>query len=1715
MRSFAILRTNVGLTTNVKVVIDSKYGLSLDSIDSTPELSISKYKKFDFIKTNYYDELVTYFYDGIPAEIAYSIKYEDDSDSMTDNFASQYDELYQYGARNIVDNKNYNEEYEYFAPLYIYKNKLPKNFIVFRVDKPGIQNIDRFNVRSEVFRKFKTVSVFDLTKTSAFGEWLDKNINDNSFYPNTPFEMSYTKLEFSQWNGIDFRSGGYVSKSLFLDDTIEEEKEIFELEKFIFDGYKNNKVIFSNIINFSFLFDDTPADSVKLNKWSINRYYGFYLDDMELVKSISPYITPFLNSDVVVLEGNILYSDIGDPFEEGWIDSRPFYVEYENEYYKVEKFTETQKSSIKPVSNNTTQANTSNSIFTSKNNNVVQVSSAQLVDVNNPISPTYVSDKMIETIVNKWRIISKVNLTGKQSMLNKNTGYIDSNNVLINYDQSYLSIDNFDLSDLFVIEVDGKYHNIIKNSDGNLQVYSDYSFNFFENDYTYYINKTDSSYTKKVSFVVDDKNPPKKFNIYRLKLSDIKDFDDRIVDTEPSKFEYEKLNELTETDESKLYLTNLNSNTNPKQLDDFKYKEKVVNIPVASEYTANQETFKVIENQLSSIWRKNPVYCRWGFEGSLSANDYPYLLNNSDKFEDFNRTVNPFDPDPSRYERNLDYFYTINSSTYSYLHHTLHVENNNTDGIDMNFKFDFDKYLGKSSYIDFNVTATYSVDYFSYFFSKKSTFLNNTITKNTKKYSTFISGDIATPNITLFRGIKFTIYDVENIKMNSSNQIEVINMKSNNSFEDYKLSVLLTSEDNGMIWNIIDKWEMDKSYPKGTIVSQDDILYIAEKDTICTTPSVKLKISSTYSTYVKSAPYNQLAYTLNDSISNQLDVRFDIPGDYNPSNSNNWKLYNNNIIDGNNNTVYKLWNPLKAMDLNYYKSDGNNRDIVFKDGNYYIFSGSTKPVDFWNPLITNSITSNSRNGYSKDSIVIYNNEYYISLISSNVYSPDNLIYWQKTSVSNDQSKWTLISIWNPSIKYGGTYSYVVHNDIVFKTKTTDYLSSGEDPIYSKLWNRLYSFEPDTNYIYQKNDNPIIIMNNEYYMLLNNPTNKTLENGIKIYINKQMKNILINIFINDNTTSDLYAKERDLLYTSLNKKLTATNFIDCINNLSNKYGFTDFLKYIIIEESGNVTEYSYDSNIDKLKHILFAERPEEVDVKVNSLDVIGVNVSKLKPSKVLTDGKINSLVELNYFNNIHMASEIVSNNYTPLNVPNYNGFASIINNTIYRFSGNYIPLFYDINLFKTDNSELYNEIRVALDLSDTQNVLFDFANNENKVERMIIVYPGASYSNIRSFYDQVINTVNNEDIFSGIQFYYEINRIGDKTKDSLLLNLDENSFDDDHKLWEDISGKSNNSDVLVNYNNTKLIKTDLYPGNYMSFNSDQTSIIPLSDLSIGINSSYEFWVNIGSSGTQSIMGSNDKIVFGFYNDRVFYRNIYKNSGYGIVNVENTVYSDPIVKKNTWFHLVFTNRLVPIEDSDYLGGYKKMSYQDIYIDGVKRTDSLYSSGVLGSQVSSTGTTGTTKFILGAAFDTRNSTSPYNLSGNITNIRVYNKSLSEGEIYTNFVNQHNELLIRYKASEGNLRVDLKPIYPSLILDFTDYFDPMIADYYINFGATGGNPPYSWSLNNGTFTASTSEFAINKGSNNTIVVKDIIGLTSSNGYYIINSDDTIKYQINGIFTY
>jgi len=1197
--SFGILRTNVGLTTNVKIMVGSNYQLSIDSIESNNKLSLSRFKKFKFNESSLYDEIIPIFYKNVPVENSYYIKYDNDSNLMSDSFREQFDDLYNFGAKNISNNKDYSEEFEYFAPLYFDTN-IPKNFIIFRIDGSGIEELNSSNFINNIINKLKIIKVFDLTNETPIGKWLDKNFTKNDYFPKSPLDIDFRNLEFSRWNGIDYETGGYTSKSFFMDNILEDEKEIFELEKFLFNNFKSNKLVFPNIINLSFLFNDIPANSETIKKWSLNRYYGFYLDDLELKHSISPYKTPELKDDVIVLDNNILFSntDPNNPFKEDWSDDKPFYIEYKNEYFLVEKYTEPRSDEIKQIQDD-----------------------------------GFINEEYQRVILSFYKIISSVNLSGKSTAdLNKNSGKIENNKLIFDsLDTLNEILDDYNTADVWLIEIDGIYHNILK-QDNSIEINSDYEFKFNENSYEYKI----ASVSKTINTEVDFEQQPNLFKIFRCKFTDIKDFDTRIVDTEFSKFEYEKKDELTITDETKMYLDDLSSTTNPKSIDDFIFKNSVVNIPVSSEYTSNFETFKVENQKLSDIWHINPVYCRWIFKNSLSANDYPYLLNNSNVFEFFNRTVNPFEVLPSRIERNLDYFYTINSSTSSYVHHSLHVENVIDGEIDTNFKFDEEKYLN----------IGYDYDYFSFFFERKNEFDKSRIKKNIKKYSLFNGGDSSTPNITLFRGIEFRVYDVESIQLNRNNDIESINLSNSNDFDNYKFSILLTdNKDNNMEWDVIDYWKMDKNYASGSTVVFEDILYTSIEDNSTINPSSLLD--------TKSAPYNL----------------------------NSWTYSN---IDSLGISQSILWSPIEEY---------NKYDYVYNLGEYYFTSLTSSNIDFWNPII-----AQKNGGYLTSSVVLFKGDYWQSMTSSNIYPPDYLLnktptrefqefennvikeplYWKKINKPLN-TKWEKINIWNPSSIYNvnnGEKLLIFHKNTIWSTNQS--LSLGLEPGIDLNWKREYSIIPDTDYIYKENDNPIIELNNRYYIIKDNPNNKTLENGITIYINKKWKNILVNIRFNDNTLPNLSNTDRDKLYEDIYTKLTAYNFIISINEFYNKYNFTDYVNYVIIEENGDIQRYSFDNNIRQLPYIIGCYPPDEFTVRFSALSKSGFTPN-ININNKLNNGNIDNISKLNWYNNIPISYLIQENEFKEKPVINYSNLVNPVTK-IFRFTGQYEPLFYDIQLF---------------------------------------------------------------------------------------------------------------------------------------------------------------------------------------------------------------------------------------------------------------------------------------------------------------------------------------------------------------------------------------------------------------------------------------------------
>ena len=1271
MDSFSILKTNVGLTTNLKIVVDSNYGLFMESIDSATELSASKFKKVRFNKDNYFDEFFSFFYKKLPAEIAFYIKYEDDNDNQFTTFESQYDDLYQMGARNIDNNKSYTEEFEFFAPIYFTKGKFPKNFIIFRVDGPGLIDLTKNNFKSEIINKLKCIKIFDLTKNTVLGQWVEKNFTKNTLFPDTPLEVDFRRDEFTRWHGVDFSTGGYSYKSAFLNDTLEYENPIFDLEKFVFDGYQRNKVVFPNIINFSFLFDDTPATPTGLRKWSLNRYFGFYLKDMELVTAISPYIPIKLKSDIYIDENNNIKSSTGNyPFDdkksEDTFNSRSYYIEYLGNFYKVEQYK------VKQPFKKTKVATNSSSVT------VEQFTQLELYT---------------------YKIISDISLYGKESLLNKNICLFDSTNHIIKYsDYSPFTIDGFDDADVWLIEIDGKMHNIINDGgtkifNNRLKVNTDYAFEFTIDNYKYYINQSDASYTTNVSLIVDSNNAPKNFKIYRLNFTDIKDFDTSIVDTEYSKYEYENSSSLTNTDETKMYFPDLRSKSFPGDYDDYVYNGDVINIPSASEYTSGFETFRIVNNDLTEMWRKNAVYSRWGFENSLSANDQPYLLNNSSLFESFNRSVNPFLPIPSRTERNLDYFYTVNSSTSSYVHHTLHVEDHTifyvngqfSPFINKDFRFELDKYLNTGTYSVGTSSATYSFDYFSYFFGKKTYFDNGNIVKNTKKYSEFNLGDRDTPNVTLFRNIKFLMYDIDNIKYENGNLTD-ISLKASNTFSDYKFSVLLSDNvDNDMSWYIVDEWNTREIYYPGSIVVFDDILFQAS---------------------TQSGPIDFI-------LSNQICPWF----------YSGWSTYNHVSV-----TASLLWNPTYEIGGSY-----STNDVIYNSGEYYKYSGIASTYSLWNPYVT----------YSSGDTVLYKGDFWVSATSSNINRPSpvnkrrnlNIGYWTKSSTNyNSVSNWNLIELYDVNKTYSDTPAdYVVYNEVVYKCIDSNFTGSIDvkTPTNTDHWTRIGSIKPDTDIIYNTTNNAVINLNEKYYIIQSNTSDATLQNGINIYINKKWKNILVNISIDDNTIKNISNVDRDNLYgfnlyqlgmtystgldSPVNIKLTAANFIKCVNDISNTYGFTDYVNYIVISEDGTSNSYNY-RNLKGLTHLIKCEYPDELNTRIDSLNYKEETspINLMKSNMSLTGGVLDDIKKLNYYNNLIPAykiskSEEFNTNPTtgtdasnpPFIVSDGSLGSNMVYNSIYRHSGYYMPIFYEIDLFKRPGitSTLYGNYKFDTDLTN--------------------------------------------------------------------------------------------------------------------------------------------------------------------------------------------------------------------------------------------------------------------------------------------------------------------------------------------------------------------------------------------------------------------------------
>jgi len=821
-KSFQLLRTDPLLTSNFKVVVASDYKLYLESFNTNAELSNVKFKHYPIYKTEYLENKIPHFYKGLPIELAFDVRYDNDNKIVHNNFDKQFDTTY-FAGGGYIEDQWHNEEFDYLAPLYIRKNSIPNGFIILRVDDPSGYNLNvnnYFELNSldatkfnEIVDNWKCIKYFDMTYSSNLGEWLYTNYLNNNRFPKTAFEYHPERAEFSNWFGMDYSTGIYTSKPLFIEDRNEIETPHFRFEKYITEGYRRSGLIYPFILNLKFLFDDTPATPYSLRKYSMNRYYGFYVDNMDFVGSITSYRTPPMIPDTYLVNNIIVSGSTGmttdqyclleyydvpspNPFVEEWDNDKEYYVFIDNtsDFYRTKTV-----SGLYPVRK-----------ILQDNKYIYKVISDEILDAY--WNTGYTNIKTVDINYNNYNIITGVT-----------DGFFIDKYIDCDANEKYM------YGDLYLIKIDENYHVIkyssgmtitneltVNPSTGDINDYkyfisTDYAINLNEKYIEYWILGKNSPYYKQLA--VQNKGvTPLTFPIYRIKFSDIKDFDFDRVNTEYSDFDYEKT-EYVETDEEKLYAFDYNDPSIPprKRVGKLGAPDQYKISTISSEYIAGDELYEVfdmgqqnssvgnygVDNKLydlTDIWRKNQTVVKWGFMGSISHSDYPYKLNNNYEIGGpYNRTVDPFYTIPNVTSKNLDYFYRLGNFYNADTGDTVYYKNQTT-----NIQYDFISGQIGSGF-DIKAYFTLNFDYFTFFFKNKMYFedISTRYTKAYDKYSVFNYGDSNIPSVTLFKGLKIKVKEVKNIYIDDNNQITKV-LYGNKTYNNYKLSIIFNENYDGV-----------------------------------------------------------------------------------------------------------------------------------------------------------------------------------------------------------------------------------------------------------------------------------------------------------------------------------------------------------------------------------------------------------------------------------------------------------------------------------------------------------------------------------------------------------------------------------------------------------------------------------------------------------------------------------------------------------------------------------------------------------------------------------------------------------------------------------------------------------------------------------------------------------------------------------------------------
>ena len=270
--SFMLLRTNPKLTGNIKVVVDEKEDLFLDTFQVSEILSKEKYRHIPISGKNMFCNDVRNAFKDIPKNELYKVSDNNyDLFSVRNELHEQYIDTYFYGVKNNYD-KLYSENFALLAPLYI-NNILPDYFLVFRVDNAidinssKEEDIDKFK---KIISNGKLIKSFDLRENSELGNYLRNIQKDITQYP-TSIYLSMNQYNHNEWTGISV-DRGVITTATESGYLLSQVKNQVDYDRYVTNGFERNGLISSRLLNIEFMFNDLESEDFK-----INRYFGLYV----------------------------------------------------------------------------------------------------------------------------------------------------------------------------------------------------------------------------------------------------------------------------------------------------------------------------------------------------------------------------------------------------------------------------------------------------------------------------------------------------------------------------------------------------------------------------------------------------------------------------------------------------------------------------------------------------------------------------------------------------------------------------------------------------------------------------------------------------------------------------------------------------------------------------------------------------------------------------------------------------------------------------------------------------------------------------------------------------------------------------------------------------------------------------------------------------------------------------------------------------------------------------------------------------------------------------------------------------------------------------------------------------------------------------------------------------------------------------------------------